>query len=875
MAMALEKYQRKRKFDATPEPKGKPRKGSGALKFVVQKHQASRLHYDFRLEMEGVLKSWAVPKGPSLNPEDKRLAMMVEDHPYDYRTFEGIIPEGNYGAGTVMIWDEGIYSPGYVDHDGKVVKTGKNRAEQDKEMRRQLHAGHLTFLMEGQRLKGEFALIKIKNSDDENAWLLIKKGDKHADAKQDITHRDKSAITGRSLDEITNAADQTWHSNRNPDLSQALNPDATPIKYQSLALELKGLPKASLPHDVKPMLATLVEEPFNSPDWVYEIKWDGYRILAHIDKGKVTLRSRGDQDYTQRYKPVAQSLASLGHNAVLDGEMVVVDQEGRSKFQLLQNYHNTGQGNLTYYVFDILQADGHNLTGLPLQKRKQILQNLLPEWDNVKYSEHIATYGKQFFELAREQGLEGIMAKRAGSKYLSGKRSSDWLKIKTHMRQEAVIGGYTEPRGGRQFFGALVLGVYQGNNLVYIGHTGGGFGEVGLKNLYSQLKALETNICPFATKPTTNTLAHWVKPKLVCEVEFSEWTEDGSLRHPIFVGLRSDKDPKEVVREMAKPINPHPPDHNQPKIRESRSPKSSDQEITINRHKLKLTHLDKVYWPDDGYTKGDLIDYYREVAPVMMPYLKDRPMSLNRHPNGISGASFYQKDLEKHPDWVKTQTIHSESEDRDIHYLVCRDEATLIYMANLGCIEVNPWSSCIKKLNNPDWCVIDLDPEGIGFEAVIQVARQVHKTLDSIDVPSYPKTSGASGIHIYIPLGSKYNYDQTKDFAHLIVQMVNTAMPDITSILRNPAKRQKRVYLDYLQNRRGQTLAAPYAVRPKRGATVSTPLKWEEVKPGLHPNQFTFNNIHKRLDKVGDLWQPVLEKSIDMAKVLKNIEKNG
>ncbi len=875
--MALAEYQQKRSFDQTPEPHGKPGKGRGPLRFVVQKHAASRLHYDFRLEMDGVLKSWAVPKGPSLNPGDKHLAMMVEDHPYDYRTFEGVIPKGNYGGGTVMVWDEGTYYPGYADHDGKFHKTGKNRAEQEKELQRQLHDGHLTFIIEGKKLGGEFALIKMKDADEENAWLLIKKNDKFADPDRDVTADDSSAATGRTMDQIAAQADER---------NQALNRDIQTSVNQSLVSILSSAPQAPMPHSVKPMLATLAGAPFDDPDWVYEIKWDGYRAMAEVEHDRVKLYSRNLQPFEIKFAPIAQSLRQLGHAAVLDGEVVVVDLQGRSRFQLLQDYQRTHKGTLVYYVFDILHLDGHDLTPLPLVQRKTMLQQILPNLPNIRFSEHIQQQGKQFFELARQRGLEGIMAKQASGQYLPGKRAQQWLKIKTHQRQEAVIGGYTQPRGSRQYFGALVLGVYEGDDLVYIGHTGGGFDDAKLKNIHQKLQQLEIDVCPFKVKPKTNAPARWVKPQLVCEVEFSEWTGDGSMRHPIFIGLRHDKNPKEVVREM--PLSNSGPGDRSSKlgakngsVAQSTNPEprtlttTADQEVTIGRHKLKLTHLNKIYWPDDGYIKGELLNYYRDIAATMMPYLKDRPCSLNRHPGGITSSGFYQKDVENHPSWIKTQVIRSDTEERDIHYLVCRDEASLIYMANLGCIEINPWSSRTQHLDQPDWCVIDLDPEDIGFDEVIKVARQVHKTLEGFNVPSYPKTSGATGIHVYIPLGARYDYDQTKDFAHIIVQLVNAALPDITSIVRQPAKRQKRVYLDYLQNRRGQTLAAPYSVRPRPGAPVSTPLKWEEVKSGLHPSQFTIKTIWKRLDQVGDLWRPVIGQGIDMAKVLANIENCG
>ncbi len=847
--MALDKYNQKRRFEETPEPAGKKRKGSGPLNFVVQKHEASRLHYDFRLEVDGVLKSWAVPKGPSLNPHDRRLAMMVEDHPFDYRTFEGIIPEGNYGAGTVMVWDQGTYAP-WADVSGKWQEI-KDRAQAEKKLRQMLKAGHLTFILHGSKLHGEFALIKIKDSDEENAWLLIKKGDETADPKRDVTSEDHSVVSGRSMEQIAAASDKQWTSSE---------------------LDLSDAPKAKLPDDVKPMLASLTDQPFDNSDWVFEIKWDGYRAIAETGKG-VKLYSRNLQPFNEKFAPVVAALQDFKHEVVLDGEVVAVDPEGRSRFQLLQNYQTTGQGTLVYYVFDILHLDGHDLTGLPLLRRKEILTQILPPSGVIKLSQHIEQKGTAFFAAAAEQNLEGIMAKAANSTYRMGSRSKQWLKIKTHQRQEAVIGGFTEPRGSRKSLGALVLGVYDGDDLIYIGHTGGGFDDKGLKEMHQKLQPLIRETSPFSTTFKTNAPVSWVEPKLVCEVSFAEWTGDGHMRQPILVGLREDKDSKSVVREQPLPATVT---SEAAKSTKKKSPTPEEEMLQVGKNKVKITHRGKVYWPEEGYSKGQLIDYYRQAAPLILPYLKDRPENLNRHPNGIAGPSFYHKDMRGElPDWIKTIKIYSESNEAEIEYLVCNDEATLVYMANLGCIEINPWNSRIKKLDNPDYTIIDLDPEDIGFDAVIKTAQAVHKVLDSAGIPSYPKTSGATGLHIYIPLGAKYDYEQSKTFAHIIGQLVNAKLADITSLERNPAKRQRRVYLDYLQNRHGQTLASVYSVRPKPGATVSTPLKWQEVKAGLDPKKFTMFNILKRVDKLGDLWQPVIRDGIDLAASLERLgDKN-
>jgi bifunctional non-homologous end joining protein LigD len=887
--MSLSDYHAKRKFDETPEPQGG--QGSGPLRFVVQKHDASRLHYDFRLEMNGILKSWAIPKGPSLNPEDKRLAMMTEDHPYDYRTFEGNIPKGNYGAGSVIVWDEGTYEPLAWDE-----KTGKTleltREQQDKLAREGVHKGHLTFILHGHKLRGEFALIKLHHAED-NAWLLVKAHKDEFVSEADVTQHAESVITGRTVEEVAAGAPET-----------------------QLHLDLTGAPAAPLPTAVKPMLATLAKDPFDNPDWLYEIKWDGYRILAHITADEVRLITRGDQDYTTRFQPAAAELHTLRVPAIIDGEICVVDAAGKPSFQALQNYLRDGEsadGQLMYYAFDLLHLDGHNLTGLPLSRRKELLRRILPQGAHLKYSDHVAGQGIALLESARAQGLEGVMAKAAASTYQPGRRSRDWLKFKTHHRQEAVIVGYTEPRGGRQYFGALVLGVYDANGqLQYVGHTGGGFTESTLRSTYDLLQPLRQDASPITPEPKTNEPAHWVKPQLVCEVEFTEWTGDGSMRHPIFVGLRDDKPATQVRKEEAvkgesakmksyeneqtggakrelprqedaaqqsdpdKITTPRSASRGvipaQPKQEDWALPSKGDATVDVAGHNLKFTHLDKIFWPDDHLTKGQLLDYYHTVAGTMLPYLKDRPQSLHRFPNGITGSSFYQKDMaDQPPEWTDTIVIHSDSENRDLNYLICQDLPTLLYMINLGCIELNPWNSRTSALENPDWCVIDLDPEDIGFDAVIRTAQAVHTVLDELGLPSYPKTSGATGIHIYIPTGAKYNYDQVKMFGQLIAQLVHTRVPDITSLERSPAKRQGKVYLDYLQNRHGQTLAAAYSVRPKPGATVSIPLDWSEVADGLTPAQFTIHNAHERLSNDADLWRPVIGPGIDLAAVLKSL----
>ncbi|HTF82169.1 MAG TPA: DNA ligase D [Cytophagales bacterium] len=882
--MALQKYKEKRNFENTPEPEASKSDGKGALKFVIQRHDASRLHYDFRLEMEGVLKSWAVPKGPSLNPKDKRLAMMVEDHPFSYRTFEGEIPKGNYGAGIVEIWDEGTYH----------ALDTKDRKLSEETLLDQLEKGSLKFVLHGKKLKGEFALVKIHNREDvENAWLLIKHKDEFAtdtdyDSEDHVSPNSKiikkkkgskaNSKTGKQREEVAKMQ-HTKSSSQVPET-------------------LKG--KDPMPRDVKPMLAKLVDAPFDEEGWIFEIKWDGYRAIAEIEGDAVKLYSRNNIPF-RKYPSLISELKSFGHNVVLDGEVVVLDETGKSSFQGLQNIAENPTPNLFYYVFDILYLNGYDLRGLPLTERKKFLKEIFPELEHIKYSDHVEAKGIDFFELAKKQHLEGIIAKKADAPYRIGLRSDKWLKVKIGKRQEAVICGFTAPRGSRKGFGALVLGVYEKGKLVYVGHTGGGFNEQSIKAVKSQLDKLVQDKSPFQEKVKTNEKVTWVKPQLICEVAFAEWTGDMHMRQPIFQGMRTDKKPEEVLRETVNlEVSPGAAQDAGTKTTSGKGSKTTtksqpkaaakektvknveprvnieekQQEIKSNGHTIKLSNLQKVYWPEEGYTKGDLIAYYQKVAPYIMPYLVDRPESLNRHPNGIDQDNFFQKDMgDKLPSWIKTVEIFSESNNKNINYLVCQDADTLMYINNLGCIEINTWHSRIQSLAYPDYCLIDLDPGENTFEEVIETALVTKDILDRAQITAYCKTSGATGMHIIIPLGAKYDFDQSKDFAHIIVQMVHEKLPELTSLERSPKARRKQIYLDYLQNRTGQTVAVPYSVRPKPGATVSTPLEWHEVKPGLHPSQFDIHNIHARIQQKGDLFKAVLGEGIDMNACLQRLSE--
>jgi bifunctional non-homologous end joining protein LigD len=937
--MSLTEYKNKRHFQKTPEPEGKPASGKGdKLVFVVQKHAASHLHYDFRLELKGALKSWAVPKGPSMNPADKRLAMLVEDHPFDYKDFEGIIPAGNYGAGTVIIWDQGTYEP---------AEQFATKAEQEKALLKAFYSGSMRIRMNGRKLKGEFALVQSKGRE-ENAWLLMKKTDE-ASSAEDITLKDKSVVSGRTLEEVAgNKRSRKWISNRSADgkLKEESKEEKVTSKqskkvgkkeeeepvdqdYDTVVKEivsgLKGKGKqkmktAAFPTDLKPMLATLVDQPFDDPEWRYEVKWDGYRALAYVNKGKADLRSRNNNDFNSKFYPVYRALENWQINAVVDGEIVVVNEDGLSQFGKLQDWKTEADGELLFYVFDILWLEGVELINLPLTERRQILGQIVPAEGIVKLSESFETSGTEFYKLAQQMGLEGIIAKKADSIYRPDTRTKEWLKIKTEQRHEAVIAGYTRNEGSRKTFSAVILGVYDKGKLTFIGQAGTGFTDKLQEKMLKALKPLETSKCPFPEEPVINKPTRfrpnppkadvvWVKPELVCEVKYQELSKDGIMRHPSFQGLREDKKAKEVVREVSVPVetvmaaveNETEPDLNEnnndkkekkgaaapakkaarkngaaPLKESGRStllnPKDETQTKTIAGRELQFTNLSKIYWPKEQISKRDMLNYYNQVAPYMLPYMKDRPQSLNRHPDGINGESFYQKNVAgKVEPWITTHAYDNTTSEGNKTFLVCTDEASLMYIAKLGCIEMNPWHSRVQSPDNPDWCVIDLDPDNNPFEQVIDAARVVHSILESIDVPSYPKTSGSTGIHIYIPLGAQYSYDQSKQLAELIVTFAHQELGSFTSLERSPARRKGKIYLDYLQNRAIQTIAAPYSLRPKPGATASAPLNWDEVKPGLDMKDFNINTMLERIKSEGDIFKPVLGKGINLEKVLNKI----
>ena len=861
------------------------------MRFVVQKHQAARLHYDFRLEMEGVLKSWAVPKGPSTDPSIKRLAVMVEDHPYDYRDFEGIIPRG-YGAGTVIVWDEGYYEP--------AKGTFKSKTARDRDLRRQLQAGLLEITLHGNKLKGKYALVKTRGRG-KNDWLLIKMNDEYA-SPADITLKDKSVMSKKTLAQVKNSTINIYESKRvkDPAVKSGKEADLGAVKIAAaIKHRLKNAPAAEFPAKLTPMLATLVDKPFDRQGWLYEVKWDGYRALAFLNKGSVELKSRNNKSFTKKFYPVTRALKDWKIDAVIDGEIVVVGESGVSDFESLQNWRSEADGYLLYYVFDILWLEGRDLTGLPLTERKKILQSLVPENSIIKMSDSFEESGLKFYEAAKKMGLEGIMAKRADSTYHAGDRTRDWLKIKAKKRQEMVIGGFTKNEASSKLFSALLVGVFDGKKLVYTGKVGTGFSDHTQRELMSRFNKLIIRKSPFAELPDINkptrfrhdpphATAIWLKPELVCEVSFTEMTADGVMRQPSFEGMRIDKKAKDVVMETAKPSLRAMKEAKRatgikiaaPNTKRGRAtflnPTDETQVREINGHKLKFTNLSKIFWPEEKITKRDMLNYYYQVAPCILPYLKDRPQSMNRHPDGIYGEHFYYKDITgKAPEWLDTYLYHSEEDGRDRHYLVAKDDASLLYMASLGCIEMNPWHSRVETEDYPDWCILDLDPDETTFDQVIEAALVIKDILEAMGITGYPKTSGSRGMHIYIPLGAKYTYEQSREFARVIAILAHAQLPGFTSIKRTVKDRGGRMYIDFLQNRPQATVCAPYSLRPKPGATVSMPLHWKEVKKGLKMTDFTIYNAVGRIKDMGDIFKPVLGKGINLEKTLKKFDRTA
>jgi bifunctional non-homologous end joining protein LigD len=912
----LQAYDDKRDFDVTPEP-GPERvdRGEGPLTFVIQKHDASRLHYDFRLELDGVLKSWSVPKGPSLDPQDKRLAVMVEDHPIDYGSFEGIIPKGQYGAGEVIVWDNGTYSP---DEDALCFV---DRASAEDEMRAGIAAGKISITMRGRKMKGSWTLVKIARAEKE--WLLIKHQDAWVDAERDITEDDRSVISELSIE----------------DLQAGQLPDRASVDVLLNPADATGAKPAPLANSMTPMLATLADKPFSNADWLFEPKLDGVRALALIDHGDVKIISRRGLDATKQYPVLAGELSRQpGNELVLDGEIVALDSEGRPAFELIQPRLNLTRDSdikqaeasipVYYYVFDLLRLDGYDLRRVPLDQRKSLLERVIAPTNRIRLVEHFEAAGELAYKAAIDHGLEGIMAKRRDSTYQSGERSKAWLKIKGTQSDEFVVGGYSQGEGSRRStLGSLLLGQYDDQGLVFVGNVGSGFDDRTLDGLRERLDAIKTSENPFSTEPPLKGPTTYVKPEVVAEVKFAQRTRDGYLRAPVFLRMRDDKPPGEVRHVDAVHVESSGAD-NEPSSKQS--PVSSDDIgdvleqlrgskerliLKVEGHNISLTNLDKPLWPKLGrrraLTKRDLLVYFAEASIYLVPHLRDRPLTLTRYPNGVSGKFFFQKHWEAPlPEFVDTVMLWSSHNDGDGEYLLCNNLPTLLWLGQLADIELHTWYSRVDPepdahdipltfagsgenidaslLNYPDFIVFDLDPyiyagnEAKGDEPALnkkafaktcEVARWTKDVLDSLSLSSFIKTSGKTGLHVYVPILRNLDYNAVRAACETIGHFVLRAHPRDVTMEWTIDKRAGKVFFDHNQNVRGKTLASIYSPRPSPEAAVSMPLRWDELED-IYPPDFTILSAPKRLAETGDLWANILDAKHDLRGLLQ-IEDSG
>jgi bifunctional non-homologous end joining protein LigD len=860
----LARYRAMRSASRTPEPFGSdaPTPQANPLgrgRFVVQKHAARHLHYDFRLEMAGVLVSWAIPRGPSLDPKEKRMAVKVENHPLEYADFEGIIPEGNYGAGAVIVWDRGSWQA--IEEPGATMEEGK-----------------LLFDLHGHKLRGRWTLVRTKrrangtppgtkraahawDGDDSraqgNGWLLIKKPDGFADPAGERPPGEQSVLSGQTIEELRGGAER--------------------IEAVRAALVEAGAPRRKVdPDSLRPMLCESREQPFSGPGWVFELKHDGFRLLGgKAPGGKPFLRYRGGRDTTHVYPEIDLALRSLPFDSLLlDGEVVVCDATGRPDFGRLQtramltrprDIARAAPGDpATYMVFDLLSFDGFDTRDLPLAERKRLLRQLLPGAGVLRYVDHIEERGEDFYEGILSLGLEGMVGKRADSTYRPG-RQSTWIKVRSMAEDDFAVVGYTPPTGGaRTGFSGLHLAVRHRDRWLYAGKVGGGFSHAELEQVRRSLDESTPARYDFELPPG-NAGSVWIEPRLVLVVRYREWPEGRHLRQPTFLRMRTDKKPEECERPAPRASGDEPPPPDEPDepdepAAEARAAPSAGERV------VTFSNLEKPFWKADGIRKGDLIAYYRDVSPWLLPYLEDRPLVLTRYPDGIEGKSFYQKDApEWAPEWVRTESVWSESSERDIHYFVADDVESLLYVVNMGTIPLHIWCSRVSDLARPDWCILDLDPKGAPFHDVVDVALTIRRVCDSIELETFIKTSGSTGLHVLIPLGRQCTYEQSRTLAGLVARIVESERPEIATMVRVIDARGGKVYLDWLQNRHGQLLVSPFSARPLAGAPVSMPLRWSEVGPKLDPSRFTVKTARQRMEKLGeDPVRPVLDRRPDL-----------
>jgi len=846
----LERYREKRDPHRTPEPFGHA--GGDSLLaprlFVVQKHAARRLHWDFRLELSGTLRSWAVPKGPSYDPADKRMAVEVEDHPIEYADFEGIIPAGNYGAGAVIVWDRGTWRPIGDPHAG-------------------LEKGKLVFALEGYKLRGEWTLVRTRRAQGgKQEWLLMKHRDALAGPR---AVPEESVLSGRLLEEVATGDGR----------AQAALAEARRVGAKERALG---------GDDLRPMLAEPKDAPFSGEGWIFELKYDGYRLLARRRGAKAALSYRSGDDATSLFPEVVKAIEMLPADAVVDGEVVVLAPDGRPSFQALQQRAQLARPQdiqrasverpATFFAFDLLSVGGLDLRPLPLADRKRILATLVPRLGPVRFADHVEGRGEDLWREVNARGLEGIVAKRADAPYRSGVRSGAWQKIRVARTGAFAVVGFTAPRGSGGRFGALLLAVREGDGWRFAGSVGSGFTERQIDELHARLAARARRTPPCAGPVPKGRGNTWVEPEVVVEVRFKEWTEEGLLRHPVFLGLREDARPEQAVREGLPHEEPPPVRAPDPSPRHARA-----------EARVEVTNADKVFFPADGITKGDVAAYYREIAPFMLPFLKDRPLVLTRYPDGIDGKSFFQKDApEWRPGWMRTVTIHSAEirstrrsrlviggplgGERDLDHFLVDDAEGLAWIANLGTIPIHVFASRATSLERPDWCVVDLDPKDAPFAHVVRIARALHALCGELGLPSYPKTTGQKGLHVLVPLGGQLTHEQSRSLGELLARAIEAELPEISTTARAVGARGGRVYLDFMQNGYGKTIAAPYSVRPRPGAPVSVPLRWSEVNGRLDPARFTIRSAPARARKIGrDPLLPVLAEKPDLLAALERL----
>lgn len=861
--MPLDEYRRKRHFETTAEPPGDPDANQhrdpevpGRLSFVIQKHAATRMHWDFRIELDGVLLSWAVPKGPSFDPKDKRLAMHVEDHPIEYGRFEGTIPKGEYGGGTVMIWDRGTWEPDHGDP------------------REHLAQGHLKFYLFGERLRGKWMLVRTKGYGGKDSWLLFKEHDEYERPHDEFDTTGEwltSVATGRTMEQIADGAEAVWHSNASVEenvaalkeqLAEHEGPDTTAagVPVPPDPSKVDGAVAGPMPDVVDVELATLVKSVPEGERWLHEIKFDGYRIIARKQGDKVRLISRNGKDWTDRFRQVAEAVAREVpvSSAVLDGEVVVMQPDGTTSFQALQNFARSGaDAELHYQVFDLLHLDGWDLRGAKLEDRKRLLSAIAPHdaATVVRYTDHIDGHGDVFFNQACDFSLEGVVSKRRDSKYRPG-RQREWAKTKCLNHQEFVVVGYTDPGGSRQYFGALVLAVHEDGALTHVGRAGTGFSDASLKEIHARLKPLEREAPP-VSNPPTGALGHgihWVEPELVAEVEFTEWTDEGVLRHPSFLGLREDKPSDEVIAEKPEELTPAEdlPDED---IHPEDQPGKKGAAVE-NIAGVKLTHPDRVLWPDTGTTKLQAARYYEQVAEWMLPHVAGRPLSLVRCPQGYTGECFYQKSIRNFPAAVKTVPVYVPDDDEVKPFGTIDDLAGIIGLVQMGSLEIHPWGSRNEDIEKPDRLVFDLDPDtAMPFKQVSATAMLLRAELQRVGLQSWVKSTGGKGLHVVLPIDPGPSWDEAKTFAKAFVDSIVAIEPRMFTSNMSKAKRDNKIFIDYLRNSRGATAVGPYSTRARPGAPVAMPLTWDELASMDERPEFTVANAptHVR-DRGQDPW---------------------